>query len=124
MSNRVIRFGGSYIGYIDSVSSLTGYLQKEPGKTFVVVSAIPELLEWIEENLEKIFHSHPATDELNENLVSFFTGRVGGKQTTSKFIKRNCLNRRFFAGPERPGGYFCRETFRRNSAGTTQTYRN
>lgn len=83
MSNRVIRFGGSYIGYIDSVSSLTGYLQKEPGKTFVVVSAIPELLEWIEQNLEKIFHSHPATDELNENLVSFFTGRVGGKQTTN-----------------------------------------
>ena len=83
MSNRVIRFGGSYIGYIDSVSSLTGYLQKEPGKTFVVVSAIPELLEWIDQNLEKIFHSHPATDELNENLVSFFTGRVGGKQTTN-----------------------------------------
>lgn len=83
MSNRVIRFGGSYIGYIDSVSSLTGYLQKEPDKTFVVVSAIPELLEWIEQNLEYIFHSQPATDKLNENLVSFFTGRVGEKQTTN-----------------------------------------
>jgi aspartokinase len=50
MSNWIIRFGGSYIGYIDSVRSLIDYLQNKPGRTFVVVSAIPELLEWIEQN--------------------------------------------------------------------------
>jgi aspartate kinase/aspartokinase/homoserine dehydrogenase 1 len=81
MSNRIVRFGGSYIGYIDSVRSLTNYLQKEPGRIFVVVSAIPELLEWIEQNLEQIFNAQPVTGELNEKLASFFTDRVEEKQT-------------------------------------------
>jgi len=83
MSDRIIRFGGSYIGYIDSVRSLIDYLQKKPGKTFVVVSAIPELLEWIEQNLEQIFHSQSATGELNLKIDSFFTDRVEEKPTTN-----------------------------------------
>jgi len=72
MSDRIIRFGGSYIGYIDSVRSLTDYLQKDTARTIVVVSAIPELLEWIEQNLEQIFHSQPATEKLNIKIDSFF----------------------------------------------------
>jgi len=83
MSDRIIRFGGSYISYIDSVRSLIDYLQKKPGRTFVVVSAIPELLEWIEQNLEHIFHSQPATGELNVKIDSFFTDRVDEKPTTN-----------------------------------------
>lgn len=83
MSNRVIRFGGSYIGYIDSVRSLTDYLQKKPGRTFVAVSAIPELLEWIEQNLENIYHSQPATGDFSIKINSFFTEPVGEKPTTS-----------------------------------------
>jgi len=60
MSDRIIRVGGSYIGYIESVSSLTDYLQKDTTRTIVVVSAIPELLEWIEQNMEQIFQAQPA----------------------------------------------------------------
>ena len=81
MSNRIIRFGGSYIGYLDSVQSLMGYLQKKSGRKLVVVSAIPEILEWIEQNLEQIFHAQPATGELNNKLDSFFTGCIGDKPT-------------------------------------------
>lgn len=81
MSNRVIRFGGSYIGYIDSVHSLGSFLEKGSGRKFVVVSAIPELLEWIGKYLEQIFHSQPVTAEINENLASFFTDRIGEKPT-------------------------------------------
>ncbi|KAF0237292.1 MAG: aspartate [Prolixibacteraceae bacterium] len=93
MYDRIIRFGGSYIGYIDSVCSLIVYLQKNPGRAFVVVSAIPELLEWIEQNLEQIFHSQPATEELNEKLVSFFTDRVGKKQTTNfQYLSEQLVN--------------------------------
>lgn len=76
MSNRIVRFGGSYIAYPDSVKSLLDYLQKEPAKTLVVVSAIPELLEWIEQSLEHVFTVQPASGELSEKAASFFTERI------------------------------------------------
>ena len=82
MSVRIIRFGGSYIRYIDSVRSLIDYLQKVPGKTFVIVSAIPELLEWIEQNLEQIFHRQPSTEELNLKIGLFFFDRVEEEPTS------------------------------------------
>ena len=83
MSNRIVRFGGSYIAYPDSVKSLLNYLQKEPAKTLVVVSAIPELLDWIEQNLEQIFTVQPAKSELTEKLNAFYTERVEEKPTTN-----------------------------------------
>ncbi len=83
MSNRIVRFGGSYIEYPDSVKSLLNYLQKEPAKTLVVVSAIPELLDWIELNLEQIFSVQPAKSELTEKLSAFYTERVEEKPTTN-----------------------------------------
>lgn len=83
MSDRIIRFGGSYIGYIESVSSLTDYLQKDTTRTIVVVSAIPELLEWIEQNLEQIFQAQPAPEKLNVKIDLFFTDRVEEKPTTN-----------------------------------------
>src|SRR5690606_15540046 len=70
-----------YIGYIDSVQSLVGFLEKGSGRKFVVVSAIPELLEWIGKYLEQIFHSQPVTAEINENLASFFTNYIGEEPT-------------------------------------------
>lgn len=83
MSNRIVRFGGSYIAYLDSVKSLLDYLQKEPAKTLVVVSAIPELLDWIEKSLEQIFTVQPAKSELTEKLIAFYTERVEEKSTTN-----------------------------------------
>jgi bifunctional aspartokinase / homoserine dehydrogenase 1 len=91
MSNRVIRFGGSYIGYIDSVNSLGGFLENSQEKTFVVVSAIPELLEWIGQNLEKIFHSQPATEKLGKEISSFFTERTGEKPTETYNVQSEQL---------------------------------
>ena len=81
MSNRIVRFGGSYIAYPDSVKSLLNYLQKEPARTFVVVSAIPELLEWIEQTLEQIFDAQPVTGELSEKAALFFTERIEEEPT-------------------------------------------
>lgn len=81
MSNRIVRFGGSYIAYPDSVKSLLNYLQKEPARTFVVVSAIPELLDWIEQTLEQIFNTQPVTDELSEKAALFFTERIEEEPT-------------------------------------------
>lgn len=82
MTDRIIRFGGSYIGYIDSVRSLVNYLQKKPSRTFVVVSAIPELLGWIEQQLEQIFDTQPDEDELNRKAASFFIERIESKPTS------------------------------------------
>lgn len=85
MSNRIVRFGGSYIAYLGSVKSLLDYLQKEPAKTFVVVSAIPELLDWIEQTLEQIFNTQPVTGKLSEKAASFFTERVEKKPTENYY---------------------------------------
>ena len=64
MSNRIIRLGGSNIGDIQSIQNLAGFLNREEGKKFVVVSAIPELLKFVRANIENVF-----VQELNEKAA-------------------------------------------------------
>ncbi len=64
MSNRIIRLGGSNIGDIQSIQNLAGFLNREEGKKFVVVSAIPELLKFVRANIENVF-----VQELNEKAI-------------------------------------------------------
>ncbi len=82
MSDRIVRFGGSYIGNINSVKNLQAFLKQSGGRKIIAVSAIPEVLTWIEKRLEHIFLGELATDELVLKINSFFTDRVGQKPTT------------------------------------------
>lgn len=84
MSNRIVRFGGSNIGNTNSVNHLRTYLSKQPGRKLIVVSAIPELLNWIENSIGQIFQNQLETAEVSLKINSFFTCRVG-QQPTPKY---------------------------------------
>lgn len=85
MSDRIIRFGGSNIGNTNSVNHLRAFLNQSSGHKFVIVSAIPELLKWIENCVEFVFQEQLSADELSFKINSFFTDRVG-QQPTSEYI--------------------------------------
>ncbi|HPE76953.1 MAG TPA: aspartate kinase [Draconibacterium sp.] len=85
MSDRVIRFGGSSIGNKNSVNQLKDYLNQSAGRKLIVVSAIPELLDWVEKSLGQIFQQKLSSDKLILRLNLFFTDRVG-KQPTLSFL--------------------------------------
>jgi len=76
MANRVIRLGGSHIGNSKSIHNLIQFLAKSNGRKFVVVSAIPELLNEIENNILNVFRQNINTDDLLIKLNSFFTERT------------------------------------------------
>ncbi len=85
MSDRIIRFGGSNIGNSNSAINLDNFLSREKGRKIIVVSAIPEILLWIEKRVELVFKEHIVAANLNQKLTSFFEDRVDGKPTTEYF---------------------------------------
>lgn len=85
MSDRIIRFGGSNIGNTISVNNLRAFLNQAPGRKIIVVSAIPDLLSWVENRIAQIFQEQLSSDELILTINSFFTDRVK-QQPTQKFL--------------------------------------
>lgn len=77
MSNKVIRLGGSHIGNSKSIQNLNQFLAKNSGRKFVVVSAIPEILELIEQSISNIFQQNTDTNKLLIKLNSFFAEKTG-----------------------------------------------
>jgi len=71
MSDRVIRLGGSHIGNPKSIQNLNVFLSKEKGRNFVVVSAIPPLLQLVETALVNVFESETDNDSLKKRLLAF-----------------------------------------------------
>lgn len=86
MSDRIIRFGGSNIGDSNSVRNLQAFLNQSAGRKIIAVSAIPELLVWVEKKLGNIFQSQIPAEEMSLKLNSFFTERVG-QQPTSDYLR-------------------------------------
>ena len=76
MANRVIRLGGSHIGNSKSVHNLIQFFAKSNERKFVVVSAIPELLNEIEASILNVFQQNINIDKLLAKLNSFFTERT------------------------------------------------
>jgi aspartate kinase/aspartokinase/homoserine dehydrogenase 1 len=79
MSDNIIRLGGSHIGNTNSIKNLYNFLQKSGGRKFIVVSAIPQLLQLIEQNLNNVFQQNSNPGLLVEKLDEFFTERAGGE---------------------------------------------
>ncbi len=77
MSNQIIRFGGSNIGNTISVKNIRSYLNQSEARKFIVVSAIPELLGYIEKILDGIFRKPLETGELRLKLDFYFTDKLG-----------------------------------------------
>lgn len=76
MSNRVIRLGGSHIGNTKSIQNLNQFLTKNNGRKFVVVSAIPELIQIVEESISNIFQQNTNTNKLLVKLNSIFSKKT------------------------------------------------
>lgn len=79
MSYRIIRLGGSNIGDVQSVYNLGGYLNREKGKKLIVVSAIPELLQFIRGNIENVL-----TRDLDERAIFLWLKEVYKSKLNSK----------------------------------------
>ncbi len=77
MSNRIIRLGGSHIGNSNSIQNLNQFLAKSINRNFVVVSAIPEVLNLIEESLLQVFQKNESSVDLAEILNGFYTQKAG-----------------------------------------------
>ncbi|PIF02352.1 MAG: hypothetical protein CR996_00260 [Draconibacterium sp.] len=72
MSDRVIRFGGSSIANTRSIINLKTYLEQSVQRTFIVISAVPELLSLVEDTISGIFSVSLQPDELEKRIISFF----------------------------------------------------
>ncbi len=79
MSNRVIRLGGNNIGDTTYIQNLFKYLDRDGGKKLVVVSAFPELLNFIKSNIDSIFFK-----KINESDFVSQLNRIYTEQTNSE----------------------------------------
>ena len=77
MSNIVIRLGGSHIGNPKSIKNLNQFLAKSSGRKFVVVSAIPELFNIVEQSVFNVFQQNTDINELEGKLNSLFAEKTG-----------------------------------------------
>lgn len=70
MSDKVIRLGGSHLGQPDSMSCLAQYLHHFVGRKFIVVSAVPELLNTLGDHMATVLQKEPDHDSLLAQLLS------------------------------------------------------
>lgn len=76
MSNRIIRLGGSNIGNKHSIQHLIRFLGKSDQRKFVVVSAVPALLQLIQKRLEEVFQQQLNTDEIVAAVYAEYSQRL------------------------------------------------
>ncbi len=81
MSNRVVRLSGSQTGSVISVKNLVSYLGKDNGRKFLVVSALPGILDTIYHALENA--SDTDADIFSERMNLFFSEQTGKAATFS-----------------------------------------
>lgn len=92
MSDKVIRVGGTHIGNTISINQLDTYLQRNSKRVFVVVSAIPQILSFVENELKNVFTSKVKSEQITKWLNSVFTEKLNsapGKSflnLTQKFV--------------------------------------
>ncbi len=87
MSDNIIRLGGSHAGRGSSLKNLITHLSKTSGKSFIVVSAVPELLELIKNSLYAA--SHTDSGSFSEKLNAFYTG-ITGKNPSESYNELAC----------------------------------
>ncbi|WP_347841090.1 ACT domain-containing protein [uncultured Draconibacterium sp.] len=84
MSDKVIRFGGSHIGNPKALANLQSWLKNDDSRTYVVVSAIPELLQLIQSKLDLVFIQELDETKLIAELSGFY-GQVTTAEVTAAF---------------------------------------
>lgn len=89
MSNKVIRVGGSHIGNATSLNNLKKYLSGNH-KVFIVVSAIPELMELLQNQLQTVLEKGVDNNNLNTRLIEI-AQQKNNKQSISKEYNKLAL---------------------------------
>ena len=79
MSNRIIRLGGSNVGNNHSIRNLIRFLDRSEQRKFIVVSAVPELLQLIQRSLDGVFQQQLNTDEIMTAVSAVYSQRLGQK---------------------------------------------
>ena len=91
MPNSVIRVGGSSIGNEPSIQNLTAFLEKSHARVFLVVSAVPRILDIIGTAIEHVFEINP--DEKAEQLATVFYEMTGEMPTSGyRELTEQCIN--------------------------------
>lgn len=75
MSDKIIRLGGSHAGNTPSIKNLIAYVNRHNGRSFIVVSAVPEILGYIRNAVSEAFSNN--IDLVSGRLNSFFTEITG-----------------------------------------------
>ena len=86
MSDKIIRLGGSHIDNPKSIQNLKAYLNAGKGRKFVVVSAIPALLELINKHVTTIFSETYNQQDLYDKVVAFYTN-INPVKISQEFIQ-------------------------------------
>ncbi|WP_321996062.1 ACT domain-containing protein [Draconibacterium orientale] len=76
MSDNVIRFGGSHIGNQIALHNLKAWLTGCNSRNYVVVSAIPQLLDLVQFNLQQVFLQELDEEELLNEIYGFYISTV------------------------------------------------
>lgn len=82
MSNKIIRVGGSHIGNATSLNNLKKYLSGNH-QVFIVVSAIPELLELLQNHVQTVLIKGVDDNNLNRQLIE-----IAKQKTTNQTISK------------------------------------
>jgi bifunctional aspartokinase / homoserine dehydrogenase 1 len=75
MSNHVVRLSGSQAGNVASIEKLISWLNRYTGPKFLVVSAIPEILNTIQIAIENVYETD--TESLSDKLFQAFKAHTG-----------------------------------------------
>ncbi len=75
MSDKIIRLGGSHAGNTPSIKNLIAFVNRHNVRSFIVVSAVPEILGYIRNAVSEVFSNN--IDLVSGKLNSFFTEITG-----------------------------------------------
>ncbi len=87
MSDKVIRLGGNHLADPGSLANLKSYLKSFGGRKFVVVSAIPALLDFLNNEISTVFQTEPDRNKVMPTLLDIAAQTVQDEPSVSYYEK-------------------------------------
>jgi aspartate kinase/aspartokinase/homoserine dehydrogenase 1 len=81
MSDKVIRLGGSHSGHAASIQNLVSYSGKYNGRKFIVISAVPEILQLVRHAVLEAFSANAG--DVADRLISIYAKLTGKSPSVS-----------------------------------------
>lgn len=81
MSDKVIRLGGSHAGLTASIQNLISYSTQQNGRKFIVVSAVPEILQLIRNAVLEAFSADAGV--VSEKLLAIYSNLTGNEPSAT-----------------------------------------